>query len=263
MDQCGTSQGIPSKVVIKDELDIDCEDYNNGCGGSGEIKIKQEPFSSISGADDNEEKKQDDDFPIVEYGKRCCVWLKEDPAPLLAQDPCLPLLSLPEGTEIIKVKPINYTKPMRFQNDNEDINMSSSSKYSTRNEKKSTKDEFDAISTIWTSKLLKLEETQRVLAEDLINQILKKGFFKDLTPNTVLYDGKYQGLTPAEKQKKYRERLKADPVRREEFLRKERERVLKRRMKVADMSSAEHDGTKELGLRLTHRLRSRRGIERD
>ncbi|KAF5302425.1 hypothetical protein FQR65_LT08514 [Abscondita terminalis] len=42
-------------------------------------------------------------------------------------------------------------------------------------------DEFDALGISWAAKLRKLDDVQKVLAEDLINQTLKKAFFGELT----------------------------------------------------------------------------------
>ncbi|CAH1401207.1 unnamed protein product [Nezara viridula] len=193
MDQCCSTLDSSSKVVIKDELDIDCEEYDHD--ERGEIKIKQESHSSKSSSDaeyDNGDAKDGEDhFIIDDYDKRCCVWLKEKPTPHLMQEPIVPILSLPEGTEIIEVKPASCTtRSMRLQQKNEDIKVSSNSKDLYKRERKTIRNEFEALRIIWTSKLQRLKDTQRVIAKDLINEVLKKGYFNELTTETMLYNSK-------------------------------------------------------------------------
>lgn len=50
-------------------------------------------------------------------------------------------------------------------------------------------DEFGAMAITWASKLRKLKEEQMVLAEGLINQVLQKGYFNELSRSTAITDG--------------------------------------------------------------------------
>lgn len=52
-------------------------------------------------------------------------------------------------------------------------------------------DEYDGIAINWAGKLRKLDADQQVLAEDLINQVLKKAYFKELTRSSVVEDNVY------------------------------------------------------------------------
>lgn len=40
----------------------------------------------------------------------------------------------------------------------------------------------------WAAKIRKLDDDQKIYAEDLINQVLKKGYFKELTHTTKIED---------------------------------------------------------------------------
>lgn len=49
-------------------------------------------------------------------------------------------------------------------------------------------DEYDALGINRAAKMLKLDDSQRILAEELINQCLKMAYFKEITRTTRLED---------------------------------------------------------------------------
>lgn len=52
--------------------------------------------------------------------------------------------------------------------------------------RRSAIDEFDALGITWAAKLRRLDEQQQILAEDLINGVLSKAYFKELTRETAI-----------------------------------------------------------------------------